>query len=393
MWIGLVVIAAAALIARLFTIQVNGGELDFLAYWSAVRLLVTGGNPYDPVALRSLEHEIRPERAQNHGESFASWNPPWLLVVLLPLGLLSFNVATHVWMLCNIGLVGAASALTWRLLGGTPERREVWVALAVVSLWSGPSLVTILAGQSSSLVLIGLVLCAWFLYTGRDGLAGAAMLLAAIKPHVVYLVLLVFVLWVIQHRRWQVLGGMIAAVLMAMAILWVIFPGWVQAYWRLIHAYRSLFFLYPTPTIGSVAYALWGTNLFRFAGILLLPFAPSVARLADRQGWLTAMNVALLISVPLAAYGFSADQVLLLPATLQMVSWLWRGELPKRWAGVIGGGLLLVYALWIPLLIQSRRADWLVWAPLALAGLYALGWRQRSAMSRGWASAQAVKGL
>jgi hypothetical protein len=378
---GLLIVLAGVLLAVL-TVAVSSsgvGEDDFLAYWSAVRLLATGGNPYDPLALRTLERDTRPGRGEEYGRAFASWNPPWLLVVLLPFGLMPFDLAVLVWKLCSIGLIVAASALTWRMLTEPADRRGI-LLVAGVSLWSGQALSALVLGQVSILVLIGLVMGAWWLHAGRDQLAGAALFLATIKPHVTYLVLLLLLLWMIRYRRWQVLLGMIAAGAMSIMIVWLMSPGWMPAYFNILSGNRSLFFDNITSTVGYLAYALWGTDQFRFAGLLLLPFAFLLVRIADSQGWLTAMNVALLISVPLAPYGFNADQVVLFPAIIQIISWLWRRELPLRWAWMIGGGLAAVYlASFAMLFISFRYSYWFALIPLALAGLYAAAWKQRTA--------------
>jgi hypothetical protein len=376
----LLVVLAAALVGVLaVAVSAEGvGEPDFLVYWSAARLLASGNNPYDPVALQSLQKRTRPERGQEYGRAFASWNPPWLLVALLPFGLLPFDSAVPAWMLCNVALIAAASVLTWRMVARSSDKRGI-LLVVTVCLWSGPALSAIVLGQVSSLGLVGLVLGARWLHSGRDRLAGAALLLATIKPHVVYLVLFVFMLWVIRHRRWQVVCGMIAAVAISMAILWARFPPWASAYFDLLTEHRSMLFKYATSTIGGLAYALWGTHAFRFAGLLLLPSAAYLARIADSLGWLTAMNVALLVSVPLALYGFNADQVVLLPAILQIISWLWRRELSARWAWVIGGGLTVVCVASLAMLAVSYRyCYWFALLPLALAGLYAVACKQRT---------------
>jgi len=375
---GLVILLTAVIIAMVVAPAKGQGEPDFLVYWAATRLLATGANPYDPVSLRTLEHETRPERTQDQGQGFASWNPPWLLVVLLPFGLLPFDLAVRAWILCHIGLIWAASVLVWRLLAEPSDKRGMQIVL-FASLWSGPSLVALLTGQISSLLLIGLVLGVWWLHAGRDRLAGAALFLTTLKPHVTYFVLLLIVLLVIRHRRWQVFLGMITAGLLSLTILWMIFPGWMPAYFSLMSAHRSLIFQYHTSTIGSLAYALWKTNLFRFAGILPLLFAFPVLRLASSRDWLPAMNVALLTSVPLAVYGFNFDQVVLLPAIVQIIAWLWRRELPVRWAWVIGGGLVVVYvASFAMLVIPGQYCYWFACIPVALAGLYALAWKQQT---------------
>ncbi len=347
------------------------GEQDFLIYWSAARLLASGDNPYDFDSLRTLQYSTVPERAY----TLASWNPPWLLVILLPFGLLPFDLAVRAWLVCNIGLILAAAAATWRLLTGALEGRAI-VAVSAASLWFLPSLSTINLGQISSLVLVGLVFGSWWLRARRDALAGAAFFVATVKPHVTYFVLFLLVLWVIRKRRWRVLWGMTAAAVLSMIVLYVMFPGWMPAYFRLATSHS--FFQYSASTLGGLVYAVFGSNLLRFAGVLALPLAPFVLRLADAQDWLTAMNTALLISVPLAVYGFAFDQVVLLPVIAQIICWLWHRELPTRATWMVGGGLVLMYvALFAMLTLPRLYYHSFAWTPLALAALYAVAWRER----------------
>lgn len=356
------------------------GEDDFIAYWSAARLLATGENPYDPAALQDLQHQIRPDREQEYGRAFASWNPPWLLAILLSFGLLPFDLAVRLWMLCNIALIAAASGLMWQMLTPSSGKRGS-LLVAAISLGSAQALSAIVLGQVASLVLFGLVLGMWWLRAGRDRLAGAALSLTTIKPHITYLVLVVLLLWMIHHRRCGVLWGMVAAGALSLTILWVMFPLWMPAYLQLLSAHQPLLLQYATPTVGGLVHALWGTQVFRFAGLLLLPFAPSLVRLADSRGWFTAMNVALLVAVPLAPYGFAADQVVLLPAALQVVSWLSDRQLLSRWKWVIGLCLAMVYVASCAMLVIPgwRYSYWFVLIPVALASLYALAYRLRMA--------------
>ena len=393
--IGLCLLLLAELLAVLLAaFSAPGvGEPDFFPYWAAARLLGTGGNPYDPSSLRALAHEIRPDRGQDRGEAFASWNPPWLLLFLLPLGLLPFDLAVRIWFLCQVALIVAASVLAWRMAARRSDWAGILLAVAV-GLGSGQSVVALLAGQVSGLLLIGLVLGAWWLRAGKDRLAGAALLFTTIKPHVTYFALVLFALWVMRHRRWQVFVGLAAAAALSIAALWAIFPGWVSAYFRLMGAYQSIFFRYSSATIGSLAHALWGTDFFRFAGLLLLPLAFCLLRVADAQGWLTAMNIALLISVPTALYGFAFDQMVLLPAVLQMLAWLWDREIPLRSAWLIAGGLIIAYIAFFAMLVVPplHALNLVACIPLAWAGLYALAWKQHTAMP-GWISEHVEKGV
>jgi len=133
-------------------------------------------------------------------------------------------------------------------------------------------------------------------------------------------------------------------------------------------------------TLGSFAEALFGFSGLKFAGLLLLPVALPLVRVQARWGWLTATNMALLISVPLAPYGFSFDQIVLLPAIVQIIVWLRRRDPSRRWRWIIGSslaGIMLVF-FW-QLILPPSHYHWFVWVPVALLGVYALAWRQLNA--------------
>jgi hypothetical protein len=353
---------------------VGRGEKDFVAYWSAARQLATGHNPYDWPALSKLQSEALSSGEQENEAGIPSWNPPWLLLLLTPFGALPFGAAARIWLLLNIGLIETAMVIAWRSLGESSDKRELVLAL-VAGVLFGESLLTINMGQITSLVLIGLMIGIRLLQDGHDFWAGAALLLATIKPHLTYFVFLLLLVWVIRHRRWQVFAGLIAAGLASMVVMWIIFPGWLSAYWSLVG--NQPFWAYPTATLGGLVYTLWGIKLFHFAGILLAPLALWFVRLAEARGWPTAVNAALLVSIPLSPFGFGFDQIMLLPAIAQMIIWLWRKQLPVRLAWLIGSGLLVIYIalLWMRATLTISDC-WYVWVPLALLGLYVFGWTQ-----------------
>lgn len=347
------------------------GEKDLLVYWSAARLLATGGNPYDSAALAAVQRTAR----AGVEDTLAAWNPPWLLVLLLPLGLLPFDVARCMWLLANSVLIGMAALLSWRMLVQT---RDWGVMLALVAgLWFGESLATMQMGQISSLLLIGLVLGSRWLASNDDRWAGAAFFLTTVKPHITYLLLLLLVLWAAHERRWRVFQGLAAAGLFGVLVLFALRAGWAWSYLQLTGSHA--FFQYSTSTLGGLAYALWGTDALRFAGLLTIPLLPFLLRLALSHGFLTAANVTLLISVPLAVYGFGFDHVVLVPAIVQMLSWIWRRQLSGSWALLVGSGLVLVYLVLFAQLVQPRILyHWRAWTPVALGLLYALAWTRRA---------------
>jgi hypothetical protein len=350
--------------------RANFGELDFLRYWASSHLLVTGGDPYNSAALFSLEHALRPELIPE-GEVVHAWNPPWLMLTLAPLGLLSFGIASQLWVFSNVVLISVALSTVWKWLVGPTEQRGVVLALAAGFLY-GETYTLIRIGQIGSLVLLGLIITVGRLRSQpdfkRDALAGVALLLMTVKPHIMYLALVLIFIGVFRCRRWGMLVGSISAALFSIGITWVIFPNWFEAY---ISTLAGMPFgqIY-TSTVGSFMAVMFGIEVFRFSAILLVPLLVQFVRLTDID-WLTGINAALLLSVPLSPYGFSNDHIVLIPAVIQMIYWLWRGTLPAPQAWIVISGLGLVYGLdlWMNSL-GGVLYSWLFWPPLVLFCLY-----------------------
>src|SRR5512133_4063759 len=63
--------------------------MDFVTYWSAARVYLAGGNPYDPAQLAPLQQAFGPVML----EMTTFWYMPWTLPFLAPLGWLAYSAA------------------------------------------------------------------------------------------------------------------------------------------------------------------------------------------------------------------------------------------------------------------------------------------------------------
>src|SRR5262249_26313222 len=108
---------------------------------------------------------------------------------------------------------------------------------------------------------------------GYDGLAGAALLLPAIKPQLVYLFGLAVVLWAVDKGRWRVLLGGATAALIAVGIA-LCFDT------HLLRHYRYALDHPPsdnvTPTFGAMMRLVFGRDR------TILQYVPTVLGI----GWL-----------------------------------------------------------------------------------------------------------
>lgn len=362
----LVLIMILVLLAAAAVLPLKTGAFgwrDFLSYWAASHLMVTGGNPYDLSAVDHVVQEVSPER----GGTEPAWNPPWLVVALVPLGILPYEFAARVWLLINLLLLSCLPLLIWQWLAGSSgPRPPIW--LPVIGLAFAASLIQIAIGQITVVILLGFVLCLAGLRSGHDGWAGAALVLSFSKPHLAYLALPMILIWAAMHRRWQVWLGLAAAALAGLIVATVLSPAWASSYRPALGS--NDFWIKLTATVGGVGRAMWGTDVFRYLGVLTWLLIPWLVRLADQQGLLTSVNVALLISLPLAPYGWSFDQIMLLPAITQIVFWLM--QTTDRDRQRIGAfSLAAIYAIMFGMKLMGLGDFFFAGVPLALGVLYA----------------------
>jgi hypothetical protein len=337
--------------------------LDFVGYWAAGRLNAQGENPYDVERVEQVE-----QAAGREGDGIVMWNPPWALPLVMPLGLLDCHTARLLWLALHLAvLVGCAEAL-WRLYGGTVARRGLAWLLAFTFL---PTLFVLTEGQITPLVLLGAVLFMLWLRQGRDKLAGGALLLLALKPHLVYLVWPALLLWCVQERRWSVLlgGGLAGSAAVAVAV--ACNPDVLGQY---AHALTQQPPQYHTPTWGT-ALRLWlGAEQFR---LQFLPLALGLAWLAPHWwrhrrswDWREQMPRLLLVSLLTAPFGaWLFDLVLLLVPLVQVTTQLERtADRRLGLAALLGYGVVNAIIL-VQLSCAVPHFAYL-WVTPALLGLY-----------------------
>ena len=346
------------------------GEQDFIRYWAASRLFWSGDDPYDAKNLEAIEHETRPQQESFGGEYVKAWDPPWLLISLGPLAALPIDWAVSIWVLCNVVIITSVLYATWKING---EERYFVIALFIGYLY-GNTISLIRLGQISSIVLVSLLLGVYLLRKEWDWFAGVCLLLSTIKPHLSYLLLLVILIWVVKYHRWKVFWGMLSAFFISCLVAWILYPGWFGSY--LLTIFQMPYGEIYTSTLGSFIAGIFGITTLRYIGIALIPLAFFLAKQVDKIGWFTTMNLTLVISIPLSVYGFSFDQVLLLPAIVQIFTWITKGMLSHKIAWGIGMGVVVTYGilLWM-MSLPSLPYYWFFWISFLLMCLYLLAWR------------------
>ena len=146
---GIVVVFAACglLVNRFYTDAAFLPPDDFLQYWAAGRLNATGGDPYD--ADRLLELQRGAGRPADR-PAVVMWNPPWVLTLAMPFGLLPPRTAQLLWLVAQFAIIVFSADRFWIGFGGE-ARHRAWVWGLAMMFY--PVMYIVFAGQSSAWLL------------------------------------------------------------------------------------------------------------------------------------------------------------------------------------------------------------------------------------------------
>ena len=119
------------------------------------------------------------------------------------------------WLLANSAIICSCAALAWRYYQGPKSH---WALPWILSGTFAPIYQLLGLGQITAWVLLGIVGFVVAERQRRDWLAGLALGLMTIKPHLAYLIWPAVFLWVWKEHRWRVAGGACTAFILLSAL-------------------------------------------------------------------------------------------------------------------------------------------------------------------------------
>ncbi len=202
------VVAAAVLLATLFSARVGFRPIDWQNYMLAAARLRAGGSPYQGV------------------EFFA---PPWIALLLVPLSLLPTEISAGIWLLVSAAAAFSAIVL-WTRFGNFPATPRSRIILSALTAASPVALYVYVTGQITALVELALIVLAGLAASGEQRRilipAVLAGLLVTAKPHVIAFPLALILLQAVRSRRWKLLSLFGTTIGIAAVVSWVLHPGW-----------------------------------------------------------------------------------------------------------------------------------------------------------------------
>src|SRR5690349_17376486 len=176
------------------------GKRDCSTFWLVGRLAIHHQSPYDRAALAKLA--VSEGYDVSNGQ-LSVRTPPWSLWPMAPLGFFEGRWAWGIWIGWSVAALLLGVQWTWQTYGDCGQSKRLFTMLAYCF---PPVLACLAAGQFGLLLFLGV---AGFLryYEERPWMAGALLILPAIKPQLMTAFWLALLLWVLRERRWRILGG------------------------------------------------------------------------------------------------------------------------------------------------------------------------------------------
>jgi len=293
-------------------------------------------------------------------------NPPWVLPLILPFGLLSFSAGQSLWFGVGLALVFISVHWLWNLYGAGQNRWIGWL-VAVTFL---PVAVVLAIGQIGPLILFGLAGFLRFEAKQNDCVAGSFLFLTALKPHLVFLLWIALLLFALYQRRWKPLAALVATVAGASFLAVLLDHRAFQQYVGLFSQERIVF--QESPTLGGLLRHISGLPAMQFLplAVAALWFVVYWIRWRSTWEWRDRLPSLLLVSIVATSYSWFFDQVVLLPSLFCATVLVLRSPHRIRLGAIIA--YLAINCFTLLLLLNHRPAFYYSWTALAwliLAGV------------------------
>ena len=205
------------------------GSWDFIEYWTANKIALSSGNPYDAGSMLNEQHSL----GRQDLYPIMMWNPPWTLSLLKPLLQFKFETSTTLWLAANTIMM---LAIIWFSISANSRLRVTAYQFALVALASlpfFPAIHTLILGQISLLIACAASGFYWAICKQKNFLAGIFLAFATIKPHLLFLVFFILGIQILLNKHKKIALGFILVFLLFLICSWISFPHsisqWIQA--------------------------------------------------------------------------------------------------------------------------------------------------------------------
>ncbi len=205
--LGILILSYALLWLRMIRTPIEYTGTDFVAFYAAARIAQTEG----PVHIYDVALQQKHEEALI-GEEI-SWdlvriylNPPFVVPLVLAITLNNFVPSLVLWDILMLAFLVAGTLILVPLLRDGFSKKEWLILLAGILLFF-PAFKSIVIGQDSTILYLGV--CAWMvgILMGKDWLGGLGLAVMTVQPHLALPLALPFLFSKRRGVWWWFLAG------------------------------------------------------------------------------------------------------------------------------------------------------------------------------------------
>ena len=300
-----------AFAVAILSIGIDGTDAanrDYISYWAAGQQLIHHHNPYDPAEIARLEKMA----GWNKPRTLFVRNAPSALFLTMPLGFVTNpRTGAILWSLAMIASLMASIRLLKTFYGDTNGSVHLYCYLFA------PVLACILAGQTGIFILLGVVLFLRFHQTSPF-VGGAALLICAMKPHLLLPFGIALLLWAGTTKAYRLLTGAAVAIFASCAVCLWFDPHVWNHYSQMIGSESIGDEFIPTFSrmVRIAIHKEWLWPQFLPAAVASLWAVFYYQKHRHEWSWRSHGQIVLMISVLAAPYAWVTDEVVALPAIL-----------------------------------------------------------------------------
>lgn len=220
-------------------VREQGNAFDLYQRWLGARaMLFHGQNPYSQEVTHEIQLGMYGRLAREGEDQQAFAYPAYVAFVILFFVLLPFPVAVTLWLVSQQFWLLASVVLILRWLKWS-VKTPMLLVIATVTMLYRYSIIVLLIGQFSILVLFLLATALWAYGERRYLLAGACLALTTIKPQLVFLLIPVWLAWAIIRRQWTFLASFGSLMALLLIVPWFFVRDWIGSFFSAMQSYRG----------------------------------------------------------------------------------------------------------------------------------------------------------
>jgi alpha-1,2-mannosyltransferase len=288
---------------------------DFYYLWAAGNLVKKGSNPY---AIELFNQELTSIGWPATEYAIGLSHPPINLWLYRVAAIMPFKIALVGWLLLSALIPIYCAQTVARIFFTTLYSRRLLLVFATISF--PPVVSNLLWGQVNALLLLGVSLFAALLFKKRYYLAGIALSIVVLKPHLFIPLLAVIMIEEIACQRYKLLLGLLFGFVLQLLASLILCPGSIDFYINYLPTMIGELSQLRGATLAQMIELEFGLTfvrpVFMLVGILLgMHFTRRFGYTAK-----TLMLLLLPLSLIVCPYAWSHSMVILLPAYLSLVN-------------------------------------------------------------------------